>query len=422
MAGSSARLSTWVVGSLAGSMLACSSTGSDGGSSTGASGNACGSGDVAKKPICSAWRLNQTATAARLKNGDGSPLLVDVQEATLVVVDGASYVAVKATGVPSYRHTVTKAEYDALTTRPKAASDFVKGAPTIKAGDVVDFATDIGFNSNAQCSKLGGFGWWPPGPTCPTDQQRSASFPLEPSPATATCYTRLGPNGLVVNGVSIYNWADGHSFKNQGVWHNLAQKLEIYDLDLCLGHAIPGGDYHQHLDSPCIAEMLSDDGKAHSPVYGFGSDGYPLRGPWHASGVRAESCWKTRDYDNIASITGCGTVGARTCVLNDRTKPASGTKTVTAGPSTSEKVGSLSGNTFTAVSGLYFEDYYFDAACAAQAGRYLDEHNGHDHDGLGYHYHVTESFPYNIGPSFYGKLPAKGLTACSADPVQKGPP
>jgi hypothetical protein len=73
------------------------------------------------------------------------------------------------------------------------------------------------------------------------------------------------------------------------------------------------------------------------------------------------------------------------------------------------------------VSGLYYEDWYFDADCAAQGGQYLDEHNGHDHDGLGYHYHVTSTFPFLAGPTFYGALNDKTLALCSDTPYSDVP-
>ncbi|MEO1272519.1 MAG: hypothetical protein AAFX99_30860, partial [Myxococcota bacterium] len=82
------------------------------------------------------------------------------------------------------------------------------------------------------------------------------------------------------------------------------------------------------------------------------------------------------------------------------------------GPNTSEIVATLSGTMLEASSGYYFEDYYYDPDCTAQGGAFLDEHNGHDHDGLGYHYHTTDTFPFNIGPTFAGRLRSNALTTC----------
>ena len=72
----------------------------------------------------------------------------------------------------------------------------------------------------------------------------------------------------------------------------------------------------------------------------------------------------------------------------------------------------MSGNDFIATTGFYKEDYYYDVDCTNQGMVYLDEHNGHDHDDLGYHYHITNTFPYFTGPTLYGTVPNASDTAC----------
>ena len=62
-------------------------------------------------------------------------------------------------------------------------------------------------------------------------------------------------------------------------------------------------------------------------------------------------------------------------------------------------------------SSFYFEDYYYAPQCPDQGEQYLDEHNGHDHDDLGYHYHITHSFPYFTGPKLYGAVDSSISTA-----------
>ena len=92
-------------------------------------------------------------------------------------------------------------------------------------------------------------------------------------------------------------------------------------------------------------------GTGHSPIYGFGADGYPIYGPWHDSGVLAQSCWFTRDYDDLNSATGCGLAGERSCLLVDETDITQGTVApASSGPKTSDSVTSMSGNTFTATA------------------------------------------------------------------------
>lgn len=248
------------------------------------------------------------------------------------------------------------------------------------------------------------------GPVCPTAQTSTHSFTLTPAPETSSngCFTSLSVIGRTVNGVSMYNWADGMSYLSQGVWKNLAAEFEYYDVDPCLGHAA-FGDYHHHFYSPCLAEVLGDTGTAHSPLYGFASDGYPVYGPWQSSGVLAKSCWKTRDYSASTSTTGC-VGGGRTCRMVNEFDYTQGTTTssVSSGPSFSASLQTLSGNTITARNGIYYEDYFYNSSCYAQGGEYLNGYNGHSHDNYGFHYHftvdstMTATFPYAIGPKFYG--------------------
>lgn len=436
------------IGALVGLTAGCGDDGGDGasteaatGSSTGGTGGTGGSestadgestaddesttdgdttagGSDCDEPIVCAWLLNEDGEASAELTKNGGPLLVDVQSVT---VDG-DFVDVEATGIPSYQITITQAIYDELVARPHAATDFVGGAPLVTVGETIEWGQDIGYTvppMNEPCyTEDGGGGFWPPGPSCPTDQAHQFRLPRQPVPATQTCYAIIGqPSVALLNGVVVYNWADGGTYMNQGGWHQLAQKFEIYDLDVCLGHATMLGTYHQHLDTPCLGQQFGDEGTEHSPIYGFAADGYPMHGKWFDDGVLAQSCWKTRDYDDPASTTGCGGGGVRDCVLVDDTDPSAGTMPADSpGPNTDETVVSFSGNEFVVVSGFYFEDYYFDQDCADQGGQYLDQHNGHDHDGLGYHYHVTETFPYQPGPSFAGELQAGAPAVCSGTP------
>ncbi|NQZ11804.1 MAG: hypothetical protein HRT35_32025, partial [Algicola sp.] len=159
----------------------------------------------------------------------------------------------------------------------------------------------------------------------------------------------------------------------------------------------------------------------HSPIYGFAADGFPVHGPYYAQGILAESAWVTRDYADVNSTSGCGVAGERSCVLVDQYDVGKGTTPATTGPTTSATITSLSGNNFVTTSGYYFEDYYHDSSITAKGGEKLDKHNGHNHDNLGYHYHMTvidnngtlePAFPYAIGPTFYGVLTAQGMTSC----------
>ncbi|MCA9570055.1 MAG: YHYH protein [Myxococcales bacterium] len=257
--------------------------------------------------VCADWILGDGATAAVLREDDDSAPPVDVQSVEVV----GDVVRVTASGIPSYRTVVDQALLDSLNARPFAASDFTSGAPTVSVGDTVDFGQDIGY--------AGADGYWPPGPVAPYDKATVLDFPLEPTPATEACYTALDTMGFWLNGVAVFNWADGFGW-DMGDWDNLASRFEVYDLDICGGHAA-GGQYHHHGDSACLREVIGDTLDGHSPVYGYAADGYPIHGPMHAAGVPAEPCWIPRDYDDPNDPLGCGGNGTRSCGLVARGTP-----------------------------------------------------------------------------------------------------
>lgn len=181
--------------------------------------------------------------------------------------------------------------------------------------------------------------------------------------------------------MSIYGPSDAASYNSENVWYNSALEFEVYDVDICVGHAA-NGDYHHHNNPTCIQERLSDNGSEHSPIYGWMLDGFPIYGPYQAASTLAESCWLARNY-SATSATGCGTDNARTCVLNDPYDYTQGTMTVSAGPSTTASVTSQSGNTIYTVSGVYLQDFYYSSACTTSGGvNALDENSGHSHGDL----------------------------------------
>ena len=153
-----------------------------------------------------------------------------------------------------------------------------------------------------------------------------------------------------------------------------------------------------------MAAALDDVGDGHSPVHGFAYDSFPVYGPYQAANTLAVSCWQARDY-SASSPTGCAN-GDRSCQLVDQYDYTLGTTTVSDGPSITSTLPEH--NPLDAVSGIYFEDYFWNYSCSAQGEQYLDEHNGHRHGTLGYHYHLTvdsdlnPTFPYAVGPKFYG--------------------
>jgi hypothetical protein len=43
--------------------------------------------------------------------------------------------------------------------------------------------------------------------------------------------------GYWASGASAFGWTDQASYNSAGIWNNLAMKFELYDLDICYGHA-----------------------------------------------------------------------------------------------------------------------------------------------------------------------------------------
>ncbi|WP_226644455.1 YHYH protein [Microbulbifer variabilis] len=367
----------------------------------------------------STWVLNSSGERAPFiyESSSNEQVLVNVQSVESVSLNGREYSHISATGIPNYQIEITQEILDSLLNRPKAYSDFLSGSPIIQVGDVIRFGEDIGYRSNSSCGSDAGYGFWPPGPVCPENVAHEGFIPNSPQAATEDCEAGLGVQGYWVNGTSIYQWSDGQSVNN--TWHTLAPFAEVYDVDICGGHAA-NGDYHHHFYSSCLAELVGDDGNGHSPVYGYTADGYAIYGPWEDTGVLAQSSWAIRDYDNPNSASGCGETGARTCLLVDEYDIDQGVvSTNSSGPSTDGSYSSLSGNEFTTSAGFFYEDYYWDASLTARGGAYLDQYNGHSDSERGYHYHLTVSedsngklipaFPFTFGPRFYGKLDAQTI-------------
>ena len=389
-------------------------------------------GDDTSSADLSEWLLNTTERSTQIfESSTSQGALEDVQAVSIQTVSGSDYVYVEATGIPKYDVSMTQAMIDELNSRPRASSDFYSGATTATAGQLVEFGQDIGYiSSTTNCDSTGGAGYWPPGPVCPRDTAKQVYLTTSPKPNSSECDNGLGITGLLVNGTSVFGWGDGMSYNNQGVFYNLAPVAEQYDVDFCGGHAA-NNEYHHHFYTSCLAALVGDDGSDHSPIYGYAADGYPLYGPYESASVLAVSAWNTRDYGASINEGGCSTPGERSCVLIDEYDVSQGVdSSVSAGPDIDASVTTASGNPLLASDGYFYQDYYYTGAVGS--GSQLDQYNGHDNsDGRGYHYHIslqdvsgklTPSFPYTIGPRFYGELPDNAATSCDIGGGAGGPP
>ncbi len=383
-----------------------------------------------------------TATAAGWILNDGSKrsteiftdstqsegALFDIQSAQIQTVNGVEFAVVSRTNIPDYEIEATQEIIDELNNRPLASRDFALGSTNLNVGDTIVFGQDIGYGATGDnCAETGGQGYWPPGPACPVVATEEGYFTTAPTQrdedVDGACETGIGTIGYLVNGAGIFGWGDTQSYNGDGVFQNLAVAFEIYDLDVCAGHSA-NGDYHQHSYGRCLQELVGDDGSAHSPLIGFAADGFPIYGPYESANTFALSGWVARDYGADASVGGCDTPDERTCVLVDQYDVDAGVEDApTDGPLTTDVITSQSGNSVIAISGSYFEDFYYTGATVA--GAQLDQYNGHDSgDGKGYHYHFTQkleggvtklAFPYTFGPRYRGDIPDNAVGSCGSE-------
>lgn len=265
-------------------------------------------------------------------------------------------------------------------------------------------------------------------PSLATNQNSIFKFPLNPVKNNGTPTNTTGGNiGVFINGVAMFDYRDGVSWKNStnsmaggplggqgdGVWNRDAIVAERSGFDCAKGHPAMG-NYHHHqnpsafnLDLKVISNVcdlyLADglyliDSTKHSPLLGFAYDGFPVYGAYAYKNldgtgeiVRMKSSYSLRN-------------------ISVRTHYANGTD-VTDGPPVST----------TYPLGLFREDYEY-ITTSANTPDYLDEHNGRfcitpEYPNGTYCYFATvdenwnSAYPYMIGPTFYGVKSASKVTS-----------
>eukprot|EP01041_Mallomonas_annulata_P012179 gene12178-25566_t len=183
-------------------------------------------------------------------------------------------------GIVNYTRTFSTSDITTLNSRPNKISDFTSGVTTAVAGNSYVWGTDIGYHiTGSGCS----LNYWPPGPSCPVSTTITSYTTILPAPETGTTGCSLpsmGMAGYMVNGATIFGYKDGLTYNSLGTWTNLAPEFEVYDMDVCNGHAAMG-TYHHHHYPKCLGEKLGDTGSlSHSLIWGWALDGYPIYGPY----------------------------------------------------------------------------------------------------------------------------------------------
>lgn len=244
-------------------------------------------------------------------------------------------------------------------------------------------------NVYVSCTCIPGYdiGPWQGNPNTPMNQDFVFRIPRQPrhndgSPVA----TPLGHVGLWSNGVSIFNAKDARSYNNAGIWNQNAVVVEGPSFDECLGHPAPNGEYHHHLNPPCLYDEA--DSSRHAPIIGYAFDGYPVYGAYGyrnsdgSGGVaRMRSSYRLRAIDERNTLSN-GTT------LDDSQR----------GPTVSTRY----------PRGYYCEDYEYVEGLGD-----LDENNGRlcvtpEYPEGTYAYFVTldekdeAAYPYTLGPAYYG--------------------
>jgi len=106
---------------------------------------------------------------------------------------------------------------------------------------------------------------WNQNPNTIASQNYVFKIPVSPTQASSSSQTPLGPMGVAINGVAIYNqYAAGR----------VALTTEINSFDEYNGHPDQSGSYHYHVEPTYLTTKNTK-----SSLIGFLLDGFPVYGP-----------------------------------------------------------------------------------------------------------------------------------------------
>lgn len=310
---------------------------------------------------------------------------------------------------------------------------YVSGNSTPIADTYTANVQSVQYSSNFVYAKTQGIPSYVVGPYLDGNTNQAGNqnaifkFPLNPVQNTGTAVsTPMGNIGVFINGVAMFNYSDGISWKNStgafaggplggagdGIWNRDAIVYEKAGFDCAKGH--PAGTNYHHHQSPSAFDLdlnvisticnlydadglYSIDSTVHSPLIGFAYDGFPVYGAYA--------------YKNTDGTGGIVRMKSSYSLRNITTRNTlyTSTVTVTAGPPVNG----------TYPLGSFKEDYQFITPTAPD---YLDIHNGRfcktpEYPNGIYCYFATvdanwnSAYPYLIGPTYYGTKVAAKVTS-----------
>ena len=152
---------------------------------------------------------------------------------------------------------------------------------TIKTNDLPDHKSAYYPSTNALYEAYSGTtfggGTFKQNPNTILSQTLTFKIPVNPSVASNHAATPLGPIGVALNGVPLYNQYAGPN--------NQALTSEINSFDQYYGHPQNSGQYHYHVEPLYLTTVKSTK----SGLIGFLLDGFPVYGPQEENGTTISS-------------------------------------------------------------------------------------------------------------------------------------
>ncbi len=310
---------------------------------------------------------------------------------------------------------------------------YTSGNSTAQSNNILVNCQQVRYSTNWVYVNATGIPAYPVGPFTGDGNTNNAGnqnaifkFPLNPAANTSGTFTATsgGNIGVFINGVAMFDYRDGVSWKSStgafaggpiggsgdGIWTRDAIVYEKLGFDCSKGHPA-GTNYHHHQNPSAfdldlnvistICNLYDADGlyaintSQHSPLIGFAYDGFPIYG--------AYGYLNTNGTGGITRMKS----GYQKRNITVRTHYADGTD-VTDGPAVNA----------TYPIGSFKEDYQFVSQSTTD---YLDSHNGRfcvtpEYPNGTYAYFCTvdanhnSTYPYIIGPTYYGNKTAAKVT------------